>query len=209
MPDMVTRVWIRQVAKMCGEPVSANDIAHHAQKIGIEPPNRLLTCMASSGTATARHIVRALYTKRQMEEAGSAVGFVSKDIRDSIRGKYYFYNKNCHNDRKQFNFTLPFAHFSDFITAHYGSISEYDCNEAINGVFRQVKAASIQDDEEPVVMKPIQQKKSKDGQQSIDKYCLKKPRLDMGNKSKQVSTKVIQNLNEHDEDDDEDDVDSF
>jgi hypothetical protein len=99
MPDMATRAWIRRAAKLFGEPVPANDIAYYARIIGIQP-NRLITCMNESGTATARHITRSLYTKEEMEKAKSGVTAVSKDRRAAIRSEYYLYDKYYHRSKK-------------------------------------------------------------------------------------------------------------
>lgn len=92
MPDMPARSWFRRVAKLFGEQLSANDIVTHAELIGIENPNRLLTCIQNSGTATARQIIRLLYTKEEMEEK-TGMAAVSQERRDAIRSEYYLYDK--------------------------------------------------------------------------------------------------------------------
>lgn len=98
MPDMATRAWIRRAAKLFGEPVPANDIAHYATLIGIQS-NRLLASITDSGTASVRHIIRELYTKEEMEQAESGTTTVSKARREAIRSKYYLCDKSCRIDR--------------------------------------------------------------------------------------------------------------
>lgn len=98
MPDMATRGWIRRAAKLFGEPIPANDIAHYAGVLGIQP-NRLLKCMTDSGTATVRHIIRELYTQEELEEAESGVTAVSAARRTAIRSKFYLYDRSCRSNR--------------------------------------------------------------------------------------------------------------
>ena len=92
MPDMGTRAWIRRTAQLFGEPMAADEIVRYAQIIGIQP-NRLISCYDKSGTATARRIIRELYTKEELEEAESGVTAVLEARRKAIRGKYYLYDK--------------------------------------------------------------------------------------------------------------------
>jgi hypothetical protein len=57
--------------------------------------------------------------------------------------------------------------------------------------------------EQPVIMKRVQKKKDNDGQQSIDKFCLKKSGSNNVQKVKQASTNGTANLNDVDEDDED------
>lgn len=112
---MANSAWIRRTAKMFGKPVSASDIACHAELIGIQP-NRLLACMAPSGTATVRRITSALYTRQEREESESEVTAVPEDCRTAIRSEYCLYDKKYHSNRKEFNFIKPFGCFFRFRT---------------------------------------------------------------------------------------------
>ena len=102
MPDIRARPWFVRIAKMFGEDLSANDICQHAERIGIDNPNRLLGCIRDRGTDIARQIIRALYSKEKLVEK-SGTEAVSDQRRNAIRSEYYvcslnFFNKQiCDN----------------------------------------------------------------------------------------------------------------
>ena len=98
MPDIRARPWFVRVAKMFGEDLSANDICQHAERIGIDNPNRLLGCIRDRGSVAAQQSIRALYSK---EKSGTEA--VSDKRRNAIRSEYYvcslnFFNKQIYGN---------------------------------------------------------------------------------------------------------------
>jgi hypothetical protein len=88
MPDTHGRAWIIRLAKLFNQKISANDIATHADRIGITNPKHLLNCIQNRGTHTVREIVR-LICSQEILLTKSGKDAVSDETRQAIRGEYY------------------------------------------------------------------------------------------------------------------------
>lgn len=96
-----------------------------------------------------------------------------------------------------------FCSFLDFVQLHNGPVPDHPFEEAINGVFRQAKR-DMRKNQQEIITKPVEKKKSNNGQQSIDKFCSKKSAFNIGHKIMQVSSNPKSNLDDDDDDDGED-----